>query len=594
MDKLRQQYAGSTRAFDADGDGTVSGAELLSLGDTDGDGKLDAGELQKVAERFTEQLKYSNQLLEQIQSFEEQALAAQKEIQAKQQALRSALRVCDLAKEEASEFKRKLAVQTEVAANMSEQCKEARLDASSRKRECDGLRRAADTAKSEAAQLREERDALAAQADELRQRNSELQTASNNDRSAASGSLATAAAEKDSLREQLADLRQRNGPLVEQVKGLQESFSKVKEALAAEEAGARRTAEQRDGAERRAASLEAELGELRSGLSSKDDALSSKAARAEELESGLQAQRDLYTAKAAQLRAAEEREAAVQASLRGLTDEHASLKEELEQLGNELLSGAQARMVDQERWEKKLAELSDELSATLRTGQEKEASHAGELQRKAQEQVSARKAHEEQYVGLQTEHTELHRLVTKMQLDANRSLEHFEGERAEAERESSDLREQLSRAENEHLDHASRSGSTASQLNAKVAELQRTLAARGEEHYEVLTLLKDAVEQLKGEAQEQVHKSATMQAEYHKLKARLASVAAETGAPLEAWHREVGNALTALVGQCATFKAREKDGRDTLRQTTAKFEEERAKKIMLEETVSDLEHQVRN
>ena len=98
MDRLRQNYASHVGAFDSDGDSKVSASELLSVGDTDGDGKLDAKELQTVAERFSEQIKYSNMLLEQIQNFEEKALASQKEIQEKQQALRQALSVCDAAK----------------------------------------------------------------------------------------------------------------------------------------------------------------------------------------------------------------------------------------------------------------------------------------------------------------------------------------------------------------------------------------------------------------------------------------------------------------------------------------------------------------
>ena len=78
----------------------------------DGDGQLDASELVQLANQFNEQVKLSNSLLEQIQGLEEKSFNQQKDMQEKQVALRQALAVCDASREEGTELKRKLAVQT--------------------------------------------------------------------------------------------------------------------------------------------------------------------------------------------------------------------------------------------------------------------------------------------------------------------------------------------------------------------------------------------------------------------------------------------------------------------------------------------------
>ena len=98
--------------LDKDGDGVVDVSEVLAAADLDGDGKLDAHELQIIADRFNDQIKYSNKLLREIQGAEEKALEAQKDIQKKQAALREALAREDAAKEETAEYKKKLADQT--------------------------------------------------------------------------------------------------------------------------------------------------------------------------------------------------------------------------------------------------------------------------------------------------------------------------------------------------------------------------------------------------------------------------------------------------------------------------------------------------
>ena len=67
-------------ANDEDGDGTVSGAEMIDAYDKDHDGKLDAAELEDISRAYAGQIDYSNTLLNQIADMEQGQLKIQQEM----------------------------------------------------------------------------------------------------------------------------------------------------------------------------------------------------------------------------------------------------------------------------------------------------------------------------------------------------------------------------------------------------------------------------------------------------------------------------------------------------------------------------------
>ena len=177
--RLQQQWA----ALDTDGDGRVDTGELMDKYDTSGDGTLDAEEVSKLAAQLSEQAQYNNQLLEQLQRLEEEQLDAQRDVQAKQVALREALDVCERVREEASTLKNKLAIAEvraaggrpcgglrahphrpraqDVAQKMREEARQAQISANVKSREVEGLQQYADEARAEIQQLKEERGRVA-------------------------------------------------------------------------------------------------------------------------------------------------------------------------------------------------------------------------------------------------------------------------------------------------------------------------------------------------------------------------------------------------------------------------------------------------
>ena len=100
----------SYKRWDRNGDGIVDAVDFLAKFDQDGDGKLGKGELDMLGTELSSQLDMNNQLLSQIQTMEEDKLAASKELKLVQDRFSKLLSSNSGIKEELNETKRKLRV----------------------------------------------------------------------------------------------------------------------------------------------------------------------------------------------------------------------------------------------------------------------------------------------------------------------------------------------------------------------------------------------------------------------------------------------------------------------------------------------------
>jgi len=164
--KLRAKLADQWSELDADGDGKVDAGELVSALDTNKDGVVDASEMEGMAQQLQEQSDYTAYLIAQLQTMEEKQLALQQEVNRKDDALRQTFAAADKARAEASEAARRLEISQEVLQKMSEQCKQARVEAGSLRREsqrlhheCEALRRSEAELRREVAQQRQRLEA---------------------------------------------------------------------------------------------------------------------------------------------------------------------------------------------------------------------------------------------------------------------------------------------------------------------------------------------------------------------------------------------------------------------------------------------------
>ena len=105
MDQLRSLHSHN---WDTNGDGKVSMEELRKEYDTNSDGKLDDQELTNLANQLSTQTTYTNKLLSQLQSLEEQSLKQQQEAQTRETTLRRAMEAMDQARADANMLRSRL------------------------------------------------------------------------------------------------------------------------------------------------------------------------------------------------------------------------------------------------------------------------------------------------------------------------------------------------------------------------------------------------------------------------------------------------------------------------------------------------------
>ena len=104
MEQLRSIQS----SWDTNGDGKVSVEELRKQFDANNDGKLDDSELASLADQLSNQTSYTNKLLSQLQSLEEQSLKHQQEAQSRETTLRRAMEAMDQARADANMLRSRL------------------------------------------------------------------------------------------------------------------------------------------------------------------------------------------------------------------------------------------------------------------------------------------------------------------------------------------------------------------------------------------------------------------------------------------------------------------------------------------------------
>ena len=104
MEKLRSIQS----SWDTNGDGKVSVEELMKEIDTNGDGKIDDNEISNLVDQLSTQTTYTNKLLTQLQSLEEQSLKQQQEAHTRETTLRRAMEAMDQARADTNMLRSRL------------------------------------------------------------------------------------------------------------------------------------------------------------------------------------------------------------------------------------------------------------------------------------------------------------------------------------------------------------------------------------------------------------------------------------------------------------------------------------------------------
>lgn len=127
----------SSFKWDVSGDGKVDSIDFLSAFDTDKDGQLGRAELDTLADQLSHQLEYNNSLLSQVHVLEQDKLANQRELQAKQEHIKKLSDVAEQIHNELLETTKKFKIAQDVADTMAKQSKDLRLEINSIRRDAD-------------------------------------------------------------------------------------------------------------------------------------------------------------------------------------------------------------------------------------------------------------------------------------------------------------------------------------------------------------------------------------------------------------------------------------------------------------------------
>lgn len=577
--------------WDSDGDGKISTKDFMQF-DKDNDGKLSKNELSALAEQLSNQLEYNNTLLEQMQDLEEMQLAGQRELQTKQDQLRHAIQTNENLTADLHEAKRKLKITQEIADSMSEQCREARMEANAIKRQHENSNKSHEEGKKLLKNLSDECASLKAQ---LKKATQDLQDAEENheqDRVDMYHQNDVLKQSYEALSVEAAELRAKVVPLESEKRRLKEHILALGNSL--EETGQKYKdeAELRSKAEKKVKDL------MHSGEIMRDkhremqfavQQANGKVEATKESVKQLEAQVDHLEE---QLADNDKKITKLSQQLQNSNKDKESLEQELEQMGNELVVQAKQRQLDQERWSAKLMAAKSEMEQAAQESKSNAESFALEAQRRAAEAIESQRLTEEKYLSVQSECGELHSLIQQAQISQQSSLESWEAQQEELENTIADLEHklELSGEEIEHVhDTMMREREEAEQ---QMMALRKEMSNRGQRAVEMLETMQHAIKRQKEDSIANREHVREVVAQFSVLGAFCEQLWQKTHPPLEGWKGELSTVLTKMVKKIKEGRDEIEDYRDDVRRAQLAKEEERSKSLMLEESVSRLEHEI--
>lgn len=586
--KLQQNWS----TWDTSGDNKLDATDFLSAFDKNKDGQLDSDELQQLAQQLSSQLEYNNSLLEQMRSLEEMQLSAQRELQAKQEALKQAIGIADEMRSELSEAKRKLKITQEIADSMSKQCREARIEANSLKREAENATKGSADSRNMLKELTEERARIQRALSEAESRLQQVQEAAEQDRVDLLHQNDVLRHSHEALSQEAAELRARVIPIEAEKKSLKEHVLTLVRSLEETTARCEEEAKTRAQAEKRIRDLTNATEALKDKHREMQYLVQQANGKAEASQASVRQLEGQVSGLEEQLVLAEKKITALTQQLQQAQREKNALEQELEQLGNELVAHTKARQMDQDRWATRFSNAQTEMARAAAEARAQAEDFANDAQRRAADAVDAQKRVEEKYLSIQKECNDLHVLIQQTQIDQQSALAGWEAQRDELEHTISDLEKRLhgADAEIEHLH-----GVLIDEREAAHGEhraLKQQLIQRGERYVAMLDTLQGAVRQLKADgAVERDHVREVM-AQFSVMKAFCEQIWGKSLPPLEAWKTELTHVFTAYTKKQKALKDIIEDTKDDVRRAQLAKEEERSKTLMLEENVSRLEHEM--
>jgi len=535
--------------LDTNGDGTLNAREILEKYDTNGDGLLDTNELASMGKQLSHQLDFNNQLLTHLRSLEGEYHNVQNDLKKQTISLKLALSASTAARTQALEFKNRL----NVAEQLNEQLRKNQITAESevekKKRHIDDLK---STLQESSRQIEGLHDMKTDLEDQLHRSQREVEAKQEEikrTKGIMEGKIELLEKDVNKLNEELANIKapyqkiteekqilvSRNGKLQDDLEDIKKSF--VSESKIREEK------------ESKIKDLTTQIKALIQRAQEKEFKLKEEQQNSFRLESQLQivvenekqAKEDYENT----LRLLNE----LKREYKDTFDENRALKNELEQIANELLAQAKQRAHEQERWSKKLAQAQEQLSTVTRDARIQAEQFALENQKRVAENMDDRKRAEEQYVSLQTEHVKLHELLTKIHDEHQSHKENFENERHEFNSNIKELENTIRTLKSEKNDLEKEYEDIIEALKEENRNIKIDMNARGKRYVDMLQEVQSNVKGLYDEGKSCQDAVVEITNDFNTFKKTVATYTEKQIPQLNSWFVESNDSIDLLKHQ---------------------------------------------
>ncbi|CAE7620111.1 Lamb1, partial [Symbiodinium microadriaticum] len=449
---------------------------------------------------------------------------------------------------ELSETKHKLKVTQEIADSMSKQSRDARLEANALKRETENASKTYAEGKDLVRELTDERSRLQKSLKQAEDALAQLEDNSEQERMDLMHQNDLIRQTHEALSREAAELRSKIIPVEAEKKNMKDHVLSLARSLEETTRRCEEETEARVLAEKRIKDMAHAMDALRDKHREMQFLVQQANGKADASGASVKQLEAQCNDLDAQVAANENKITTLTQALQQAARDNESLEQELEQMGNELVAHAKQRQIDQDRWSNKLAKAHKEMEYAANETKQTAEEFVTEAQRRTSEAIDAHRQAEEKYLAIQVECGELHALIQQTQIDHQAALEGWQAQQEELEG---------------HI--------------AYVA---------------MLSTLQTAVKRLKDESVHNRELVREVMAQFAVLGAFCEQLWDKTHPPLEAWKGELYQVFKKLVVKFRSLKDIIEDTKDDVRRAQLAKEEERSKTLMLEESVSRLEHEL--
>jgi chromosome segregation ATPase len=589
LNDIKAQLQNNWKAWDTSGDGKLDAGDLVERFDSNGDGTIDEGELEMIADQLSTQLEYSNSLLQELQEAEARQLELQRELNSKNELCRSTGTQLEQLRQENTEVRRKWKVSQEIGDSMTKQSKDHRVEIRALKTDLDRS-------------IKDASDAHALLKDTTEER-ARLQRALTNAQTNIGSTKADAERafrgfeEKNasltessiSLKRELEVLKAKVGPMEQERFSMRQNVQELSHSLEEmtsrfdSESRLRLTAEKKlregsvamDSTKDKFAQARIEVQDLRSKSDMATQRMRQLEADVLELEGRLQESDGTGAGLAHRLDKAETGEHQLRRECDALTQELDDTRHEMQQQKEEFIANQTEAYARQQ-------EALEQARSTAHQG-------IAEASKKATAELEERRRMERQYHRSTEEVLELSKLLKSAQEEAAARAAGWTVER-EGYEESIRMSKLDVAALTDECGELRNEMELEKQATASaVKELRREMLYRGERFVETLSAFQSASTSLRIEAVDLREQQKSLTADYNVMRNSATRVRELASVPRGA-ENEISSTLSRLFAKIAAARDKLEDSQDEIARCEIQREEEKARGIMLAESLSRVEH----